>query len=159
MGDSCETLTWAQQMWVHLISIYSSIPRAWYTLDTLYILLQPMDFNSLWLSDTIWWRRSGSTLAQTMASCLMAPHQYQDNCRLVVSKVWWRYYVCMSILTSLNSVPRVKISLKFVPEVPTHNHASLIWVLAWCRKATSCYLKKCWLKCLMLHGAAMPEWV
>ena len=30
-------------------------------------------FNSLWPIDAIWWHRSGSTLAQAMACCLMAP--------------------------------------------------------------------------------------
>ena len=32
--------------------------------------------NSLWPSDTIWWHRSGSTLAQVMAGCLTAPSHY-----------------------------------------------------------------------------------
>ena len=30
-------------------------------------------FKSLWLSDTIWWHRYWSTLAQVMACCLMGP--------------------------------------------------------------------------------------
>ena len=34
-------------------------------------------FNSLWPSDTIWRQRSGSSLAQVMACCLIAP--------------WWRH--------------------------------------------------------------------
>ena len=35
--------------------------------------------NSLWPSDDIWWRRSGSTFAQVMACCLTAPSIYLNN--------------------------------------------------------------------------------
>ena len=44
--------------------------------------------NSLGPSDAIWLRRSGSTLAQVMACCLMAPSHYLNQCWLI-SKVWW----------------------------------------------------------------------
>ena len=37
-------------------------------------------FNSLWPSDTIWRHKSGSTLAQVMACCLMAPSHYLNQC-------------------------------------------------------------------------------
>ena len=37
-------------------------------------------FNSLRLGDAIWWQRSGSTLAQVMAYCLMAPSHYLSQC-------------------------------------------------------------------------------
>ena len=37
-------------------------------------------FNSLW-------PRSGSTLAQVMACCLMAPSHYQNRCWLIITKV------------------------------------------------------------------------
>ena len=35
-------------------------------------MLKPIT-NSLWLSDAIWWQRSGSTLMQVMAGCLTVP--------------------------------------------------------------------------------------
>ena len=35
--------------------------------------------NSLWPSDAIWQHRSGSTLAQVMACCLMAPSHYLNQ--------------------------------------------------------------------------------
>ena len=47
------------------------------------------DFNSLWPGDAIWWHRSGSTLAQVMACCLMAPSHYLNQYWLVTSKVQW----------------------------------------------------------------------
>ena len=43
--------------------------------------------NSLGPSDTIWWRRSGSTLAQVMACCLTAPSHYLNQCWLIISEV------------------------------------------------------------------------
>ena len=36
--------------------------------------------NSLWPSDIIWCHRSGSTLTQVMACCLMAPSHYLKPC-------------------------------------------------------------------------------
>ena len=45
--------------------------------------------NSLWPSDTIWWHRSGSTLDQVMAWCLMAPSHYLNQCWLIISQVLW----------------------------------------------------------------------
>ena len=48
--------------------------------------------NSLWPSDTIWWQRSGSTLAQVMACCLMTPSHYLNQCWLIISEVQWHSY-------------------------------------------------------------------
>ena len=41
--------------------------------------------NSLCPSDAIWWHRSGSTLPQVMASCLMASLQWRHNGHVSVS--------------------------------------------------------------------------
>ena len=48
--------------------------------------------HSLWLSDAIWWQRSGSTLAQVMAWCLTAPSHYLNQCWLIISEVQWHSY-------------------------------------------------------------------
>ena len=48
--------------------------------------------NSLWPSDTIWWPRSGSTLAQVMACCLMAPSHYLNQSWLIIREVQWHSY-------------------------------------------------------------------
>ena len=45
--------------------------------------------NSLWPSDTIWWHRSRSTLAQVMACCLTPPSHYLNQCWLIVSTDQW----------------------------------------------------------------------
>ena len=58
-----------------------------------------VSFNSLWPSDTIWWQRSGSILAQIMACCLMAPSHstwtYNQNC------LWHSPESFLKVLTSL----------------------------------------------------------
>ena len=43
--------------------------------------------NSLSPSDAMWRHRHGSTLAQVMACCLMAPSHYLNQCWLLISKV------------------------------------------------------------------------
>ena len=45
--------------------------------------------NSLRPSEAIWRQRTGSTLAQVMACCLMAPSHYLNQCWLIISKVLW----------------------------------------------------------------------
>ena len=50
------------------------------------------DFNSLGPSDTIWRQRSGSTSAQVLACCLMAPSHYLNQSWLIISEVQWHSY-------------------------------------------------------------------
>ena len=45
--------------------------------------------NSSWPIDAIWQHRSGSTLAQVMAWCLMAPSHYLNQCWFIISEVLW----------------------------------------------------------------------
>ena len=45
----------------------------------------PQCVNSLWPSDAIWQHRTGSTLAQVMACCLIAPCHYLIQCWLIIS--------------------------------------------------------------------------
>ena len=46
--------------------------------------------NSLLPSDAIWRHRSGSTLAQTMAYCLLVLRHYLNQCWLLVNEVQWQ---------------------------------------------------------------------
>ena len=48
-----------------------------------------ISINSLGPSDAIWRQRSGSTLAQVMACCLMAPSHYLNQCWLIINNVEW----------------------------------------------------------------------
>ena len=51
--------------------------------------LYQLRVNSLWPRDAIWWHRSGSTLAQVMACCLMAPSHYLNQYWLILSAIQW----------------------------------------------------------------------
>ena len=46
-------------------------------------------FNSLWFSDAICWHKSGSTLVQVMACCLMAPSHHLNQCWFIISEILW----------------------------------------------------------------------
>ena len=65
----------------------------WQTLENnslqllfLYIATQ---VNPLWPGDTIWWHRSGCTLAQVIAYFLMALSHYLYQCWLLIIKAQW----------------------------------------------------------------------
>ena len=45
--------------------------------------------NTLWPGGTIWWKRTGSTLAEVMAWCHQATSHYLNQCWLIISKVLW----------------------------------------------------------------------
>ena len=57
----------------------------------IFLLHQNLRINSLWPSDAIWRQRSGSTLAQVLACCLMAPSHYLNQCCLLIKEVLWPY--------------------------------------------------------------------
>ena len=66
--------------------------------------------NSLWPGDAIWWHRSGSTLAQVMACCLISPSYYLNKCWLIVNGVLW--HSAESNLTWMHRISVLDISLK-----------------------------------------------
>ena len=41
----------------------------------------------MWPNDTTWWHKTGSTLAQVMACCLMATSHYLNQCWLIIREV------------------------------------------------------------------------
>ena len=86
--------------------------------------------NSLGPIDTIWRQRSGSTLAQVMACCLMAPRHYLNQCRLIISKIQWHFHkVPQPLITEIS----LKITyLKFHSNLPganglTETVSSVFW--------------------------------
>ena len=84
--------------------------------------------NSLWPNDTIWWHKSGSTLAQVMACCLMAPSHYLNHCWLIFSKVQWHPSES-NFTRDTSAISHFKISwkiiyLKFCSNLPGANELS-----------------------------------
>ena len=57
-------------------------------LKSLQYLHPPMSYliGAYWCDIDMMWHRSGSTLAQIMACCLMAPNHYLQQCRLLITK-------------------------------------------------------------------------
>ena len=53
------------------------------------ILLYALSLKFIVPSNTIWWQRSGSTLAQVMACCLTAPSHYLNQCWLITKGFMW----------------------------------------------------------------------
>ena len=70
-------------------NISNQIVNKYQTLIITAALPSGQEVNSLWPSDAIWWQRSGSTLAQVMACCLMASSHYLNQCWLIINKVVW----------------------------------------------------------------------
>ena len=58
-----------------------------------YGITRPQWVNSLWPSDTTWWYKTWSTLAQVMACCLMTTSHYLSQCWLIISEIQWHSYV------------------------------------------------------------------
>ena len=100
MYAPCYIIHWAcQQIW---ISGY----LAWHFSQ---FCQMDMPVNSLWPNDTIWWHKSGSTLAQVMACCLTTPSHYLNQYWLVISKVQWH---SSAILQEIPQPSVIEISLK-----------------------------------------------
>ena len=67
------------QQWVimqHITEYELEKLKYWFRL----LLNHINSINTLWPTDAIWRHRSGSTLAQAMACCLMAPSHYLNQC-------------------------------------------------------------------------------
>ena len=53
------------------------------------VIQTTMDLMSGWWFNLLWQHRSGSTLDQVMACCLMAPSHYLNQCWLIIKEVLW----------------------------------------------------------------------
>ena len=74
-----------------LIYIFTQMVVLITTCSSIHILV-----NSWWPSESIWWHKSGSTLAQVMVCCLKAPSHCLNLCWLV------RNVVTHNMMTSSN---------------------------------------------------------
>ena len=87
--------------------------------------------NSSWPNDMIWQQRSGSTLAQVMAYCLMAPRNYLYQWWMQFHKRYLSHQSLKSVWKSLTSIsirsPRGQWVNRFVYEYKIahyiHKHA------------------------------------
>ena len=68
-------------------------------------ITRPQWVNSMQPSDALWWHRSGSTLVQVMACCLMAPSHCLNQCWLIISVILWYSPECNFIGNAQNINP------------------------------------------------------
>ena len=82
---------------ITLHAYWSRQPRVFWHLTSLlsfllnvgvYTTMNTAPVESLWLSDTTWWQ-AGSTLAQVMACCLMAPSHNLNQCWFIHNIISW----------------------------------------------------------------------
>ena len=106
-GDELMKLThgtitqWMPDAWTLLFCLVSDVWKSkesfWYAVMHICndILAKPIEWDTdstlthCGLSDAIWHQGSGSTLAQVMACCLMAPSHHLNQCWLIINKVQW----------------------------------------------------------------------
>ena len=83
--------------------------------------------NLLWPSDTIWWHRTGSPLAEIKAETKWPPFRRRH---------FQSHFVNENVRIS------IKFSLKFVPKGPINNIPSLVQIMALRRPGASHYLNQ-----------------
>ena len=86
-------------------------------------IITPQWVNSLWPTDTIWWHRSVSTLAQIMAWCHQAPSPYLTQWWLLISDVLWHSPESnFTVPQQLFYIASLKIILlEWLPHIPGAN--------------------------------------
>ena len=87
--------------------------HTWYWLSSINGSLAST-INSLWPSDTIWRHRSGSTLAQVMACCLMAPSHYLTQCWLIIRKFSDHQLRAISQEMPQPSITKVSLKITYI---------------------------------------------
>ena len=83
---------WTFLSWLSFNSFNSLQNGSWTMAKQSFMMWSSLSFNSfnfLWPSNTMWWYRSGSTLAKVVACYLKAPCHYLSQCWLLISQVLW----------------------------------------------------------------------
>ena len=77
------------------------------------------------------------------------PHPPEGIGSLAPERLEWnfRYVIFMIILVMDDWGISCKISLRWMPLDLTDEKSTLVQVMAWCRQATSHYLRQCWHRC------------
>ena len=92
---------------------YTSLSR-WRWVEW-YGMTEPQWINSLWPGDAIRQYRSGLTLVQVMACCLMAACYYPNQCWLLISEVLW--HASLSTFTVSTRLIFYIMYLKFMLQI------------------------------------------
>ena len=74
----------------------------------------PISFNTLWPRHAIWRHRSGPTLAQVMACCLMAPSHYLTQCWLIINEASDHQLKAISQEIPQPSITKVSLKITYI---------------------------------------------
>ena len=95
----------------------------------MYIFQLTWTINSLWPSGAIWQHRSGSTLAQVMACCLMAPSYYLNQCWLIINAFCCIHLRTLShLLPPWNSIHSYYVCVSGLRD-RVYSYLNLLWVV------------------------------
>ena len=88
----------------------------------------------------IWWHRSGSTLAQVMTCCLIAPSHYLNQCWLVIGEILWHSSEGKRYLShhSLKLIWKL-LYLKFQLKSPMGQWVKTSKLYVWIENNMTCY--------------------
>ena len=105
--------------------VWQVVTKLWEVLKLPLIIV-----NSLWPSDARWWHSTGSTFAQEMACCLLAPSHYLYRCWFI-SGVRSSDIHLRAITKEMPQQSIIKISLKIIhlkyhSNLPGANELSMI---------------------------------
>ena len=169
-------LSWVKMTWVHFGGIFLFLNKkevhpldAWPTLPPR-PLTSPMMVTIGWL----WWGgwmyqivTTGLTLDLGMLSTHLV---FSTSSRKIRGK-WvnslgpgrprfhfktaiFNLVLLIGIFTSSNDN-----ALRWMPRDLTDDKSTLVQVMAWCRQATSHYLRQCWPSSMLPYGITRPQWV
>ena len=117
---SCLSISYQQLIWIKSKCILGKPLRLQMLVPLIYMgpKFGPLHaLNSLLPSDAMWQHRSGPTLAQVMAWCLMAPSHYMNQCWLFISEVLWHSPESTFIVSAHMKILNIKL-LHLLPHLP-----------------------------------------
>ena len=123
----------------------------------------------------VWWFAQNE-----QTSCLMIRKPFCEHWNFVVHGPWRHHVASLNLINSLApgkfewnfgyvifkrilvidgwgiccEIALIWMSLDF-----TDDQSTLVQVMAWCRQATSHYLKHCWPRSMSPYGVTRPQWV
>ena len=119
-----------------------------------------------------------STLVQVMACCHQATGHYMSQCwpksilpygatrpagvnSLAPGRFQrnFRHVIFKQIVVIDDWGISCEIAPTWKPQDLTDDESTLVWVMAWCRQATSHYLSQCLPRSLTPNGVTRPQWV
>ena len=142
--SNCITKTCGSELWLGGGTVNRHFPRnITNTWTLLYNLTKICIFQEvLWIIHTGHWDKSIINS--------LAPGKFESNFRYLISQI-------TSVIDGWGI--SCELALRWMSLNLTDDESTLVQVMAWCRQATSHYLRQCWPRSLSLYGVTRPQWV